>query len=491
MVGFSVFLVLVIALCCGLYFSMVMDEREEAATGTPFAEGEVRFPAFARTRDKGGSLCKEIVLLLRKRDDLGKIWKQGALMRGSTVIGAADRWFQAVCRKKNVYAAALLAALCRLCPEELPEDEADFWHGGVLRLLDTGEGYFLLGLSSLYLYVSFCAHDETVAREAWRQAVEPFRRSAATGHDDGMEAACLLARIGHDIPFTPPAPLPDPLPACGEGEDRHSESLYWRYRLAASGPIAANVLGMQYLLREMPDVYWRWSLTKNGPTAAHVLGMQYLLQKKPDMARAERWLRKAVECGDYQAAHALFENYRNGNFPDEKGRNAAIYLICFICQKGLLDSGLLITRVDVEAKAAKMPLGNDMRSQLAAHWTEGMDFHKRLLTAARRKFAAAEERLARCYAKAGEKVIRLGRQAEARLPDCPADGHADIAPPPREETPQGGQAEERLRRWAAAGYADTAPTPRETAPQGGKAPRPSAPAHKDRPRRSFARPDKR
>ena len=163
MVGFSVFLVLLIALGCGLYFSMVMDEREEAATGTPFAEGEVRFPAFARTRDKGGSLCKEIVLLLRKRDDLGKIWKQGALMRGSTVIGAADRWFQAVCREKNVYAAALLAALCRLCPEELPEDEADFWHGGVLRLLDTGEGYFLLGLSSLYLYVSFCAHDETVA----------------------------------------------------------------------------------------------------------------------------------------------------------------------------------------------------------------------------------------------------------------------------------------------------------------------------------------
>ena len=37
-----------------------------------------------------------------------------------------------------------MAALCRLCPEGLPDDEADFWEKGFLSLIDEGEGQFLL-----------------------------------------------------------------------------------------------------------------------------------------------------------------------------------------------------------------------------------------------------------------------------------------------------------------------------------------------------------
>lgn len=363
----------------------------------PFQRGAVELPAFARTRDEDKSLRKELADLLRRRKGLEKTWEQGALMRGSSVLAAGDRWFLAVRLQKNVYAAALMATLCRLCPEGLPDDEADFWEKGFLSLMDEGEGQFLLGLSYLYLYETFAAENEAVTPDAWRRAIEHFRRSATAGHIDGMAAACLLARIGHDLPFTPPAPLPKPLPVPRKhkhkSEDLDPEVQYWRYRLA-----------------------------EYEPSFARMLGMQYLDQKRPGKARAEHWLRQAVEYGDHLAAYTLFENYHNGKFPDTDGRNAAIYYICFIAQKGFQYFGRPLTLGEVQETAAKQPLDDSARSKLAAHWAEGMAFHRSLLEANRKRHAAAEERLARCYAQAREKLAALSEQARERLlPNAAAD----------------------------------------------------------------------
>lgn len=397
MVGFTVVLILIISLYAGFYGVMREKEEEEAILGRPFQRGTVELPAFAHTRDEDKCLRKELAALLRRRRGLEKTWEQGALMRGSSVLAAGDRWILAVGQQKNVYAAALTAALCRLCPEGLPDDEADFWQQGFLSLMDEGEGHFLLGLSYLYLYETLAADDEAVTPDAWLRAIEHFRRSAAASHADGMAAACLLARIGHDLPFTPPAPLPEPLPVLRKNrlknEELAPEALYWRYRLA-----------------------------EYEPSFARMLGMQYLDQKRPGKARAEHWLRQAVEYGDHLAAYTLFENYHNGKFPDTDGRNAAIYYICFIAQKGFQYFGRPLTLDEVQETAAKQPLDDSARSKLAAHWAEGMAFHRSLLEANRKRHAAAEERLARCYAQAREKLAALNEQARERLlPNAAAD----------------------------------------------------------------------
>lgn len=390
MVGFTLVLVLLISLYAGFYGVMREKEEEEAILGRPFQRGTVELPAFAHTQDEDKCLRRELAELLRRRRGLEKTWEQGALMRGSTVAGAGERWILAVGQQKNVYAAALTAALYRLFPEGLPDDEADFWQKGFLSLMDEGEGHFLLGLSYLYLYKTLAVDDEAVMPDAWRRAIDHFRRSAATGHTDGMAAACLLARIGHDLPFTPPAPLPEPLPLLRKNKLQNEvlppEALYWRYRLAESEHAFAQMLGMQYLG-----------------------------QRRPDKARAERWLRRAVEYGDHLAAYTLFENYHSGRFPDKDGRNAAIYYICFIAQKGFQYFGRPLTLDEVKETAAKQPLDDSARSKLAAHWAEGMAFHKSLLEADRKRHAAAEERLARCYAQAREKLAALNEQARERL----------------------------------------------------------------------------
>lgn len=390
MIAFYLGFPLIISLYASFYLGMREKEEEEAILGRPFERGTVELPAFAHTRDEDKCLRKELGALLRRRRGLEKTWEQGAFMRGNTVVGAGERWIQAACQQKNVYAAALAAALCRLFPEDLPDDEADFWQNGFLNLMDEGEGQFLLGLSYLYLYETLAADVEIVTPDAWRRAVEHLRRSAAAGHAGGMEVACLLARIGHDLPFTPPAPLPEPLPVLRKNrlknEELPPEALYWRYRLAESEHAFARLLGMQYLG-----------------------------QKRPDKARAERWLRRAVEYGDHLAAYTLFENYHNGRFPDKAGRNAAIYYICFVGQKGFQYFGRLLTLDEVKEVAARQPLDDSARSKLDAHWTEGMAFHKSLLEANRKRQRDAEERLARCYAQAREKLAVLSEQAVERL----------------------------------------------------------------------------
>lgn len=236
--GFVTLLIVVLLVCFCL---KKWKELKEKASDTPFDRSMVELPAFARTRDEDKTLREQLASLLHKRPDLDPAFALGAPVDGVHALAAGERWIRAVCRQNNVYAAALTAALCRLCPQGLPHDEAIFWQRSLISLLGEGEGHFLLGLSCLRLYEAFRTSDEAVALDAWRQAVEHFRRSAAIDHEDGLDAAYLLARIGHDVPFTPPAVLPEPLPVNGEDENRSPEVRYWNYRLDESGHIVAHV----------------------------------------------------------------------------------------------------------------------------------------------------------------------------------------------------------------------------------------------------------
>lgn len=415
------------------FLLMKVVARVREASGLPLARGALALPILARTRDADGVLLAELADLLEQRPGLEKAFAQDSPTNGGNSIEAVDRWRRNIFRKKDIHAVALTTALCRLCPLGLPDDEADFWQKGLLDLLDEGEGHFLLGLSHLRLYLSLHTHDERPALEGWRQAVGHFRHSAAAGHEDGMKAAYLLARIGHDVPFTPPAALPEPLPVYGWGADRDPETMYWRYRLAEAGNPAATALGMQYLL-----------------------------QAPPDRRKAEHWLRRAMESGDHQAAGVLFDNYRNGNFPDDTGKNAAVCMIFFICQSGFQEFKRPITDEELTWAEGELDLDADVRRLMALHNAEGRAFHTRIMDAVHDKNAAAEARRKRHLVQAEKKLPALRRAAEAR----------------------------RMKRLSTKS-GKAAPTPRETTPRGGPVPPPSAPACKDRPRRSLARPDKR
>ena len=80
--------------------------------GKALRERHGRTPRFRPYAGRGQMLRKELGALPRRRRGLEKTWKQGAFMRGTTVVGAGERWIQAACQQKNVYAAALTAALC-------------------------------------------------------------------------------------------------------------------------------------------------------------------------------------------------------------------------------------------------------------------------------------------------------------------------------------------------------------------------------------------
>ena len=386
--------------------------------GFQAARALVELPDFARAKDKDQSLRTELAALLRKRWELELAFMLGGLLRLVTPLEAffagrdtllddkaeaGERWRSLACRNKNIYAAALAAALFRLCPKEFPAGEADVWQKGVLGLLDEGEGHFLLGLSYLRLYDPFFVQARDTALTAWRQAVGHFRRSAAAGHAEGMEAAFLLARIGHDMPFTPPARLPKALHA----DDPQLETRYWCHRLAETG----------------------------GGFAAFMLGTHYLQRKTPDMARAEHWLRRAMETGEHRAARILFENYRDGNFPDITGKNAALSLIFLTCHAE-----------KENAKGAAEPAPDErMRRLIAAFREEGTAFYHSVMERRRRTLDAAKERSQCCLAQAAERLPTLcgaaaaagsgtpGRQQEPRPPRGAEPSHGEprrsFAPP--------------------------------------------------------------
>lgn len=431
-----------------------LDRAIEARRGgrrTPLERGEVTLPSFARTQEPDRNRHADLADLLALRPELESAFAQGGLTGGDNVVGAGERWRWAACRQKNIYAAALTAALCRLCPDGLPDDEVDFWQQGFLDLFDEGEGHFLLGLSYLRLYEPFHEDYANVALEAWRQAVVHFRRSAAAGHHEGINAALLMAAIGHDLPFTAPAELPEPLPAGDEEEEENAELMYWRYRAAEAGSLSA----------------------------CHLLGAQYLAQALPDMARAEHWLRQAMESGDYMAARSLYENYRNGNFPDETEKNAALCLIFYIRQCGLLGLKRNITDEELKSAEGELELDAHMRQLVATHKTEGREFHTRIMEAVVARINAAREQLEHSLVQAGEKLPALCRKAEARQQALLSAGAGNAAPAQPGTTPQD------------AGMPRPAAPTRDSAGSLNGKPASRQPARKTEPRRSFARPDKR
>lgn len=440
--SFLIFLIFVGGL---FYIKTKFDRTIEAKMETPLERGEVAFPPFAHTQDPDGNLHAKLADLLELRPELETTFMQGGLTGGGNVVGAGERWRWAACRQKNIYAVPLTAALCRLCPDGLPDGEADFWQKGVLDLFDEGEGHFLLGLSYLRLYKPFHEDHANVAQEAWRQAVVHFRRSAAAGYRKGIDAALLMAEIGHDLPFTPPAELPEPLPVVDEEEDGNAEVMYWSYRAAEAGSIGANVLGVQYLK-----------------------------QPPPDMARAEYWLRQAMERGDYMAARILFDNYQNGNFPDETEKNAALCMIFFIYQYGLLELKRDITDEELANAEDDLELDAHVRRLIATHKTEGRELHARIMQGVHAKFEDADKQLEHQLEQAREKLPALCRKAEERQRELLSTGAGNAASAPCETTPQ----DTRKPRPAA-------PARDSAGPLNGKA------ARKAEPRRSFARPDKR
>ena len=367
----------------------------------------LELPDFARTDDKDLRLREELAALLRTRGELERVFRLGVLfplaIRFDDIGKVHEYWLSLADREKNVYAAALAAALCRLRPKDMPAGTADSRQEGILARLAEGERHFLLGLSYLRLYEPFLFQARNTALAAWRQAIGHFRRSAAAGHAEGMEAAFLLARIGHDMPFTPPARLPKALHA----DDPQLETRYWCHRLAETG----------------------------GGFAAFMLGTHYLQRKTPDMARAEHWLRRAMETGEHRAARILFENYRDGNFPDITGKNAALSLIFLTCHAE-----------KENAKGAAEPAPDErMRRLIAAFREEGTAFYHSVMERRRRTLDAAKERSQCCLAQAAERLPTLcgaaaaagsgtpGRQQEPRPPRGAEPSHGEprrsFAPP--------------------------------------------------------------
>ena len=166
------------------------------------------------------------------------------------------------------------------------------------------------------------------------------------------------------------------------------------------------------------------------------------------MARAEYWLRRAMETGEYRAAHTLYENYRNGSFPDGTGKKAAICLI------------FLSHHTEKAEEAARMASDDRMRRLLAACEEEGTALYDSAMEKRRSRLDTARERSLHCLAQAAKKLPALCGAADA--------------------------GRERQRQ---AGTRGTAPALRAETLRG--RPETRRPTRDDKPCRSFARPDKR
>lgn len=373
--------------------------------------------------------------LLATRLDLAPTFEDAKLKDPARVTEALTRWRGLIRLQYNVHAVGVTAAVCRLLPDDLPSDEADFWQAQLFCLLGEGEGCYLLGLSDLLLYLQFQQSHEDVALDAWRQAVEHFRRGGSAGHAGCMEGARLLAFIGHDVPFSRPEDFQEPLPATGPAGDLAPEAFYWRWRLAEAGD----------------------------SRHAYALARLHQQAEPADVARAAYWYRKALEDGEFSAARDLFQLYRDGNLPDETGREGAICLSLFT----LWDQKLTELSPQVAARLEKTG-GEGIGPQVAACKTAGENLFQQLRTAAATKAADRRLEVTESYAQAGKRLNKVYANLEARQRVLPAAA-ARVAQ-------AAAQAKEAL-----AGTDGDAPSAR--------APRRPA-VRKDTPRRSFARPDK-
>lgn len=328
----------VIVLIVSSFLSAAITNAAAAGT-SPVSAGKKKRPVPGSPEDED---FREFALdaLLEKREDIYDAFSDGGLKGRKNVAEACERWRQYACREKCVSALALAAALCRLCPEDLPSGEPQARQGELLYLAGTGEGHFLLGLGHLSLYAHFHPRHESLARDAWRRAVEHFRLSGSAGSREGMEAAALLSVCGHDLPFTPPESFQEYLPLLKTSNTADQETFYGDLDIytedSDDGPSMHLYLPLDASSPSSREaLFWNVRLAEAGdPLAMHYLATLYAGTEPPGMARAEVWYRRSMEAGNRSnAVDALHKLYLSGQLPDETGQKAAICLIFSACEE--------------------------------------------------------------------------------------------------------------------------------------------------------------
>lgn len=373
---------------------------------------------------------EQLEALLQTRPDLAFAVSLGEVHDPAHAVEACHR----IRRQLPSLSIPITAAVCRLLSQELPDGEADFWQTQTFFLLGEGEGCYRIGLSDLLLYIRFLQTHEDVALNAWRQAVEHFRRGGSVGHVDCMEGARLLAVIGHDVPFALPVGWQHAIPTEGPGGDLGPEVFYWYGRLAETGD-SRYARFMARHCREATPADW---------------------------AGAAYWLRKALEGGDFLAAGELFQLYREEKLPDETGREGAICLIVFTLWPQWADE-----LSDEDVARLEAAGGERIGPQVAACQAEGEALCRQLRTAANGRATARQRERDRIAARIDARMDEILVNIQARRRFLAAeDLRAQLAEAATRAKTSGRLRRNRLRNS-----------------------RPAS-SREDRPRRSFARPDK-
>lgn len=407
----------------GIFPGAARESREKTQT--------VRPGAAATPPPSWEEVCREqLEALLQTRPDLAFAVSLGELCDPAHAMEACLR----IRRQLPSLSIPITAAVCRLLSQELPDGEADFWQTQTFFLLGEGEGCYRIGLSALLLYIRFHQTHEDVALNAWRQAVEHFRRGGSAGHADCMEGARLLAAIGHDVPFALPEDVQDPLPTHDPDDRRETEFFYWCLRLAEAGD--------------------------SGQALA--LARAYRRSKPADRVRAEYWYHAALEGGNSLAGRELFQLYRDGRLTDETGRNGALCLIVadLLSRKAEKLSARDMAQLEQEG-------GKRIGPQLAACKAEGEALARRFRTTAQKRDAARQRERDEIAAQTDARLGEISVNIQARRRFLAAE---DLRAPLAE---------------AARPAKKSKNVPRDRP----RSARPAA-ARKDAPRRSFARPDK-
>lgn len=330
-----------LVICSILSFILLLLRSAWESTETAILNAEKGTPPLPRSTP-GEEDFRQFALdaLLEKREDIYEAFSEGGLKGRKNVAKACERWRQYACRETCVPALALAAALCRLCPEDLPSGEPRARQEEILHLVGKGEGHFLLGLSNLCLYTYFCTQHKSLAQDAWRRAVEHFRCSGSAGSRDGMEAAALLCVCGHDLPFTPPESFQEYLPLLKTSNTDAQKTFYEDLPIytedSDDGPSMHLYLPLDASSPSSREaLFWNVQLAEAGDLLAmHYLATLCAGTEPPDMARAEVWYRRSMEAGNRSnAVDALRKLYLSGKLPDETGQKAAICLIFSACDE--------------------------------------------------------------------------------------------------------------------------------------------------------------
>lgn len=332
---------LIFTLLVSAILGLILFFIKKSITSTPSAEqpfftGKLKLPGPARDRLEAAYFRRDLDMLLDKREEFEKTLAEFAYLGPQRTAQICTHLRQFACRRKNIAALALAAALCRLCPEDPPDGKPRARLEELLHLAGKGEGHFLLGLSNLCLYTYFCTQHKSLAQDAWRRAVEHFRHSGSAGSRDGMEAAALLCACGHDLPFTPPAGFQEYLPLLEASNVDVQKDFFWDLADLADGQSMHFLLPFAASNPAAPEaLFWNLQLAEAGdPPAMHYLAVLCAGTASPGMARAEEWYRRSMEAGNTSnAAEALCKRYLAGELPDETGQKAAICLIFSACEE--------------------------------------------------------------------------------------------------------------------------------------------------------------